>query len=401
MFPRQFKTKPFSQVIVNSPAQITGELRSGVVYVIDGVIDIGSNPINVPEGGLFIRGLGFGISKITSSEANAILFDYDGAYSGDLFVYGVELEATGAGSKVFDLDNDGNFGAVECVDTNFLNCKSLGTLANYRQGLWNNLALLFCVDGLELAGTWSGGFRATTSVIVGSTFTGTVFKAGAGLSMSGRFITDMNALSLQASGAFCDFAPSNMVNNSTFLVKGMSVNSAANAFPNMPSSSVKAKFSDCVGVRNTYVGGFWKVTAETETTISAANTPVKLAGTTTYEDLNWFSNTTNNALTYDGSDDVGVVIHADLSFIGGANDQINFILRQWDDSASSWIDLAESGPQTMNQGGGGDRAENVAVHAFGDFATSDQLEVWIENLTDNSNVTMKLGGIVSIQERPS
>lgn len=400
MYPRQTKRKPFSEVIVNSAAQLTGTLKSGVIYVIDGVIDIGSDSINVPSGGLFIQGLGFGVSKITTNEASATIFSYTDSHSGDLFVYGVELEATGAGSKVFDLDNAENFGAVECVDTNFLNCKSLGTLANYRQGLWSNLALLFCVDGLELDGNWAGGFRATTSVIVGGTFTGTVFKAGANLAMSGRFITDMNALSLHDSGAFCDFAPSDIVNKASFLVRGMSVNSDANSFPNMPTSSVKARFSGCTGIRNTYVGGFWKATAEAETTISAVDTPVKIAGTTTYEDLNWFSNTTDNAFVYDGDDEVGAVVHAELSFTGGANDQINVVLRHWVDSSSSWVDLAESGPQTMNQGGG-NRAENVAVHAFCDYNNNDRLEVWVENLTDSDNITMKTGGIVSIQERPS
>lgn len=385
-------------VYVSEASQITGSLESGTIYVIDGVIDIGASSINVPSGGLFIQGLGFGVSKITTSETNSIVFDYTDSYSGDLFLYGVEIEATGAGSKVFDLDNAENFGAVECVDTNFLNCKSLGTLANYRQGLWSNLALLFCVDGLELDGNWAGGFRATTSVIVGSTFTGTVFKAGSTLAMSGRFITDMNALSLHSTGAFCDFYPSDMVNDATFLIQGLSVNSAANSFPNMPASDVKAKFSDCVGVRNTYVGGQWSVTTEAATTISAANTLYKMAGTTTYADLNWFSNTTDNSFIYDGANGVGVAIHGTISFTGANGDQINVVLRHWVDATSSWVNLSETGPFTMNSGG---RAENVALHAFCDYASDDKLEVWVENQSAARNVTAKLGGILSINERPS
>ena len=208
----------------------------------------------------------------------------------------------------------------------------------------------------------------------------------------------MNALQLGDSGAISDFAPSNITNDAEFRMIGVRCNPDATPFPNMPASSVKARFSRCVGFRNTYVGAQWKVTTEAVTTISAANTPVKAAGTTTYEDENWFSNTTDNAFVYDGSEEIGVTIFCNLSFSGGSGDQINVILRHWFDSTSSYIDLAESGPFTMNSAG---RAENIGVHAFCDCNQNDRLEVWVENQTDSSNVTMKLGGIVSINERSS
>jgi hypothetical protein len=385
-----------NSVYVTEASQLTGTLSSDKIYVIDGEIDIGSDSINVPEDGLSIQGLGFGVSKIKTTATNATMFSYTGSYSGDLFIYGCDLEASGTGSKVFDLDNNGNFSAVECVDTNFSNCVSLGDLTDYRQGLWSNVALLFCTDGLTMNGTWAGGFRATTCIIIGSGFTGTVFKEGTSLVINGRIISDMNAASLNASGTFCDFQPSNITNDASFLMSGVTVNSAANAFPNMPASDTKARFSRCVGTDNTYVGGQWAISTEAATSCTA-NTPIKLAGTTTYGDMQWFSQTTDNAFVYDGADDIEVVVHVSLSYDGTNNDVIKTIIRKYDSSGASYSDVSITGGQTIRSG---NRLDAVNLHGFTTLSTNDRIEIWVEN--DNSNnLTASLDGLVSVSERQS
>ena len=390
-----------SRALVNKASDLEGELLSNVVYVIDGQIDMGTTQIKVPSGGLFIQGLDFGVSGLTSSEDNYTMFiNPDVGHSGDLDMRNMFVTTSGVGAGVWDLDNEENGGAVECTDFNFVNCTSLGTLCNYRQGLWDDFATIACVDGVTLDGTWAGGFAVITSIIVsaGTPFTGTLFKAGGSLVINGSFRSDMNALQLDDSGSVCDFAPANITNNAEFRMVGVRVNKNSNAFPNMPSTSVKARFSSCVGVRNTYVGAQWEVSTSTATTISVVDTPVKLAGTTTYSDETWFTHTTDNAMVYDGTDEIGVSIFCNLSLAGGNNDQVTVTLRHWVDSTSSFTDLATSGPTTMNNAG---RADLISTHAFCDFNTDDRLEVWVENNTDTSSITMNLGGIVSINERPS
>ena len=383
-------------VYVSHPSQITGVIDSTKIYIIDGIIDVGSSTIDVPEGGMFILGLGFGVSKIKTTAAGTTLFTGSGAYSGDLFTYDVDIEVSGAGSSVFNLDNAGNFSAVECVNTNFTNCQSLGNLSNYRQGLWSNVALLFCVDGLTMTGTWAGGFRATTAIIIGPTFSGTIFKAGAGLVISGRFISDLNALSIQSGAAFCDFAPANITNDAAFLITNVGVNNASTAFPNMPVGSTKARFSRCSGAPNTYVGAQWAITTAAATTTVAA-TPVKLAGVTTYTDEQWFGNTTDNAFVYGGTEGISVSVQASLALSGTNGHKINTIIRKYDAALASYSDLATSGPQTMDAG---NKVESVAIHGFGTLALNDRIEIWIEN-DSAGTVTAELDGIVSVSERPS
>ncbi|MDC0657050.1 hypothetical protein N6L27_03470 [Leisingera sp. SS27] len=392
---------PAAVTVVRTAADLAGDLDSSTLYLIDGVIDMGSQSITVPAGGLTLRGQDFGVSGLISTAAGYTMFvTPGGGHSGTLLMRDMYVTTSGAGSQVFNLDNQGNGGAVECTDFNFVSCTSIGTLTAYRQGLWSNFATIACTDGLTMDGTWSGGFAILTAIIVaaGAPFTGTLLKAGGSLIVNGSIRSDLNALQLDASGEISDFAPANIANDAEFRMTGVRCNPAATPFPNMPATSVKARYSNCVGFRNTYVGSQWSITAEAATTIGAANTPVKMAGTTTYADQNWFDNTTDNAMRYIGSDQIGVEIHGELSFTGTNGNQINVILRHWVESSSSYVDLAETGPFTMNAAG---RAENIGLHAFSDFDQNDRLEVWVENQTTANNVTAKLGGIVSINERPS
>lgn len=387
--------------IVTEAADLAGDLSSTELYLVDGVVDMGSQSITVPEGGLTLRGQDFGVSGLVTSEPGHTLFVTPaGGYSGTLLMRDMYVQVDGAGSQVFDLDNQENGGAVECTDFNFVRCESFGTLTAYRQGLWSNFATIACADGLTIDGTWSGGFAILTSIIVaaGVPFTGTLLKKGPALLVNGSVRSDMNALQLDAAGAICDFAPANIVRNAEFRMSGVRCNPAATPFPNMPASSVKARYSNCVGFRNTYVGAQWSISAEAATTIAAVDAPVKVAGTTAYSDQNWFSSATDNAMTYDGSDQIGVVVHGELSFTGTNGNQINVIIRQWDDSAAGYVDLGQTGAFTMNAAG---RAENIGLHAFCDMNQNDRIEIWVENKTAANDVTAKIGGIVSVSERPS
>lgn len=390
-----------SIVVVKEASQLTGTLDSTKAYLIDGSIDMGSSQITVPTGGLTIIGVDFNISALTSSENSYTMFiSPGGSYSGDLVLRNIQLTVSGTTSQLFDLDNNENGNALECTDVNFFNCTSIGELTDYRQGLWSRTGIIQCDDGLTMSGNWSGGFAILDSIIVsaGVTFNGTLLKEGTSLAISGSIRSNLNALQLGASGAISDFQPSNMVNGGLFQMTGVRCNSAATPFPNFPASSVKARFSKCVGFRNTYIGSQWTISTEAATVIATASTPVKVAGTTTYADENWFSNTTNNAMVYDGADEIGIVVHGEISFTGTNGDQISVIVRQWDNSAAGYIDLSQTGAFTLNAGG---RAENIGILAFGDFNEDDRLEIWVENQTAGRNVTAKLDGLVSISERPS
>lgn len=381
--------RPLNATWVTSAAQLSGDLDSSQLYIIDGAIDLGGASITVPETGLQIVGLGFDVSSVTTTGP---LFDTpSGGYSGNLQVGDLTITSP----FVFDLDNAGNNGATECNGVNFLGCASLGELTEYRQGLWAGVGIINCTDGVTLSGTWSGGFATLDSIVIGG-FTGTVFKAGAVLDIQGSFRSNINALDIAPGGAFCDFSPATIDPDGGFSMTDVRLSSGVVGFPNMPRGSTKARYRNCQGQDNTYPGAQWVITSSAATVIGAANTPVKLAGGVTYADLQWFTGPIDNRFLYGSTQRIEAEIKCVLTLSGTNGDQANVIIRQWDDSASGWIDLSSSGAATINAGG---RAEGVACFAYASLDVGDYVEVWIENLSGARNLTAENGGLVGIEER--
>jgi hypothetical protein len=390
-----------NEIIVKEAADLAGSLDSEKIYIIDGIVDMGVQPIEVPQGGLAIQGLGFGVSKLISTNDNYTMFVDDGVYAGDLFLNKIEIEVSGTNSDVFDLDNDDNFDAVEFLSVNFLNCTCLGAFDSYRQGLWQNVGFIGCVDGLLLHGSWAG-FAALTSIIVGddtSDFTGTLFKEGTAFDITGSFRTDMNALGINATGAFCDFQPSNVIEDAGMLITGLRTD-ADDAFPNMPASSEKVKFTDCRGIPNTYVGITSAVA--TQGTTSGLSTGVYVnnpAVLMTEDQEHWFDTGTGNSVEYISDIESDVECLAILSFSGGANDDMTLKFRQWIALTSSYVDVGPIYGARLDGGGGANKIENITMAAYATVNNGDRIEVWLANQTGTTNITILASGGIRITER--
>lgn len=388
-------SRTYSNTVIVKSAKDLVDIDSSKNYMIDGEIDMGDQSIEVPETGISISGLNGArdTSILSSSEDNFTMFTSpSGGYSGNVVMESMTVQVTGTNSKAFDLDNDGNNNALDIVGVNFTSCTSLGDLTDYRQLLMDNIGFIFIGNGLTFNGTWTG-IRVTTAIVVVFPAS-TLFSAGVGFTV-GNVLSDINFLSVNSASVLFDFSPSNIVDNGGFRLDEVRT-IALDPLPNILGSSVKARFNNCVGFRNTYVGGQWSLTTETETTIVASNTPVKLSGTTTYVDLDHFTGDNNNEFSYIGTQEIEVEIKGTVSVSGGNNDQINLIIRRWDDSASAYVDVSESGVVTMNAAG---RGEGISLLGYTTMNTNDRIELWAENQTDTSNMTLKLGGLFGVSER--
>lgn len=386
-----------SEVPVTEASDLAGTLDSTKVYRIDGQIDMGTTSINVPEGGLTLVGFGFRVSSVYTSEPNQDLFVVDGggSFSGDLTLRDLTVRAEGTGSQVFNLDNAGNNSACEFSNVNlgdFVSATtSLGTLDSYRQVFIQGSGIINVNDGLTLDGTMSGGLTVTDTITLALGSGLTIFSAGASLLIQDGVRSNINNLNTPANATLFDFAPANFDTGAVMLLEGVRT-SATNPLPNIDRSDIQARFQDCLGIPNTYRGGRQEWTAEVLTPLTV-NTPVKALGTTTSSDLQHFDAPVNNRIRYLGADTIDIEVVGVIQVDGGNNDNVAVSVRRWDDSAGSFV--VERTLATIH--GNNDIFYNV--QSVFSMDTNDYVEIWIENRTDGTDATVKLGSFFRIADR--
>lgn len=394
----------FDNTVVVKQASDLLDIDSTKNYMIDGTVDMGDTPIVVPEGGISLSGLNGGrdTSILTSGVDNYTMFTSpDGGYSGNVVLESCTIDLTGTSSKVFDLDNQENSSALDIIEVNFgispsTTTLSMGNLKDYRQLLMDGIGFIFIDDGLTFDGAWTG-IAVTTSIAVGFP-AATLFKEGASFEVD-NIRSDINFLSVQSGSILFDFDEDNITSKGGFSLTNVR-SGASDAVPNIAGSSSYARFRNCSGIRNTYVGGQWSISSEAATALSgvAVSTPLKIAGTTAYSDLQWFTQSTSNAFVYDGDQTIEIEVKGNLSFSGSNGDVINVYVRKWDASASAYVDLSETAGSTLNSAG---RAEGVAFNAIGSLDNGDRVELWVENDSQARDVTALQNGYVILNERPS
>ena len=90
-----------SVILVKEASDLAAPLDSTKAYVLDGIIDMGTQSITVPVGGLTIIGRSFNVSGLVSSEDNYTMFVSESIAigSGDLLGTDFYVSVTGATSK--------------------------------------------------------------------------------------------------------------------------------------------------------------------------------------------------------------------------------------------------------------------------------------------------------------
>lgn len=404
-----------SRIIVttaNFASTLGGTIDSTKEYYLDGIVDPQGVSIEIPAGGLTIRGASFDISGIVDTTNSYTMFTSPAGGSGNLLMTDVYVQASGTGSQIFDIFSDDGFKAVEMNRVNFIACTSLGTIDNYRQGLESGTGRFAGTPSLTLAGTWVGGYRITTSIVrsLSSGMTDPLFKAGTGFSMNSRFLTDINC-DLPTSAAFCDFLDTQFPNPSTVQVRGAiftrnGVTDAEdpNIFPNIKEAALCSDWQNNNGLKNTFEGGVVTVGGQTATAISTAGTWETLhVGTAPVESelVHYDTVVVGNglALRHLGNSPREYRFVADLIIEGSANRELEVAISKYDDSAGTTTLLTDTVQvRTITNSVGG---RDVALfNKYGRISLdqNDYAFLSIRNLTDTTNVTVEDGSRFTIEE---
>ena len=383
-----------NRITVEQASDLAGILDSTKEYFIDGIIDMGSQSIEVPAGGLNLSGYNFNASKLISSAGAYTMFTSPVGGSGDILGKDYAIEVTGTGSQVYNIVSATGFDAFEFARINYNDCESLGTITNYRQGLEVGTGRFGGKPELTLAGAWLGGYFIDTSIIRSMTDGAySLFKAGAGFVMSSRFRSNMN-LDLPASASFFDFATGNFVNPSTLQIEGAIVtrngvfdSNDSNIAPNISESDLVSNWMGNNGMPNTFVGGSVGVTTETATLNSSVSAGVFLdidASLWTSADLQHFDNPAGGQLRHLGNTPREYKIVASFAIDSSANDVLTLRVTRWDDSAASFVTVLDQSRQVNNLVGGRDVAF-FTVNINTELDQNDYIKLQVAN--DSTNDT--------------
>lgn len=392
-------------VVVKTASQLAGELQSDVVYFIDGMIDMGSTQIVVPSGGLNLQGASFFVSGLYSTENSYTMFTNSGT-SGNFSAENLELSVSGTSSQLFDLDNNESNGAAELINCNVgsfsRTTTSFGEISSYRQIRFDGCGFFNYSDGLTLSGTMAGGLAVTDSVVISAQSGSALFKEGTSLIINGSSTSNINASSgaNAANTIIWDFQESNIGSDGGFVLESARFGNLTDPLPNLSETSTKVKFTDCLGIRNTFIGAVWHVSTEAETVLTA-DTITKLAGTTTYNQLVYFSGSADNAVQYESTDTRDFVIDGTVVLNGGigfAGNSLTLTVRQWDNSASSYTEL-ETYTKTVPNSIGVAEQLDMAFFAFATLDEDDRIELWITNNGAATNATMTQASFLRVTPR--
>ena len=391
-----------NRVIVKQASDF-GTIDSTKQYFIDGVVDMSSTKIVVPSGGIHINGYGLDTSKLISTDNSFVLFT-DSSDSGNVLINNCTIEISGSSSSVFALTSNTGFEAAEFNIVNFDNCTSLGYLDGFRQGLETGTGRFGGTPSLEFRGTWLGGYRVVTSIArMLRNKTHSLFRCAVGQTFGSRFGGNPN-IDLPSNVTFLEATSSNFPNDNTVQLQDALFIGDGTVLNGLTESDTAVRVSNTSGIQNTYVGGFWSCTTEAVTVVSPIDpqgTFYKVAGTTTYGGLTWFDQGADNAIRSNTSEFINVKTTFVGSFTGNNNSAFALRFRVWDDSASAYVDYAET-TFTTNGGILANRSESVVlISPQITLSENDRIEVWVANTTDFNDITMLLNSRLIIEEAKS
>jgi hypothetical protein len=379
---------------------------STVEYFIDGEIDMGTLSIEVPVGGLHLKGYDFDISGLYSSEDNYTMFTSPIGGSGNVLGTDYYISTSGASSKVYDLVSATGAEAFEFTRVNYNDCTSLGTIDNYRQGLEFGTGRFGGSPSLTLKGAWVGGYRITTSIVrsLSAGMTEPLFKAGAAFVMQSRFLTDINC-DLPASAALLDFADTSFPNSATLLINGATITrngvsdpTDANITPNILASNLSCLWGDNNGMGNTFPSGELDITVEAPTPIAVIGTWYQALGTWTSSSLQHFDSPVAGRMRFLGSNPRDYRVEGSLVVDGTANNDIAMRIRKFDFSTSTTSTIGTQ-PREINNLTG---ARDVAFFNF-IFTTTldvnDYIFMELQNNTSTAALTVEIDSFILVSAR--
>ncbi len=354
------------------PAPVAGviTLVAGTLYEINGTIMLTSK-INLNN--CTLMGRDRANDRLIYTPATGELFT--GSNGGNIL--NLTLVAATPGAKLFNLDAGGDPSKSFLLQLVYvLNCDNVGLVKGF------------------------GGFVVLQSVAFSNNTNGITFQdLGHLVEMNTFWIQDNHNTYQTLTGTFGDVLISGGENDvlSVFSAKALDITGITSinggelkaAFFTGNGTYVVGNFSsewevessDLRTEKDDVAAGNFYISTPAVTSFSAINTPTKVLGTTTSSDLFRVALPANNRLTYTGTKTKRFLVICSLSLTASANNKIFSLY-----IAKNGVILPES-KQSRKLATGTDQGA-MALSCVAELTTNDYLEVWVENNTDNTSMTV-------------
>lgn len=275
--------------------------------------------------------------------------------------------------------------ALDWFGVNFTDCTVIGTVKSYSNFIATDCAVLnsanWTFDGtigtIGFTQTIFDGRSGQTTIIFPSTLTVTRrirFNSCPFVVLAGETGINLStSATIPVEGYRCHFG--DFSGGGTYLA-GVS------------STDNKALFSETRGVLNSAaIANYYMINNTTLTDIVTQNVAVKIAGTTTSGALAQKFTFTDNRATYVGAITRDFKVSAVLTVVAAtSNKQIGLYIRK----TNTLVTESEQYVTTNANS----RAEAITIQSFVNLSTNDYIEIWVENDTDNTDVTISFLNVI-------
>jgi len=400
----EYNVKNIAELIALHTPNINNEIQlDNAVYKIDSTnFNATGYKLIGHVNGTTIAGYSQNINTLFSTEDNITLI----STSGNLFVKHINITISGTNSRAIDMNGATGSEALDMFYTTFINCTELGHLNNIRQVFWSAGFSVGCQKGFLCQGVWSNGIKLVDSRIVN--MSNYIFKGDTGFTCR-NIRSNVNATIPTGSYAF-NFDYNNIIDDSGYQIingyfdgGGVMIAPFTTGDTTATQNSRKSYFKDnkggggTIAFRNTYIGAEWICSSEVVTPLTQ-NIETKILGGVTYTNEVHFYHSTNNSFVYSPTIPKYIDISGNIYLVGGQNDIVEIIIKQWDDSASAYIELQRIRRIIVSSPSGEDTAEySILTTAL--MSQNDRIEAHVVNLTDNSSIKMILTSKLQLREK--
>lgn len=278
-----------------------------------------------------------------------------------------------------DLDASGNADqALDWFGVNFTDCQSIGTIASYNNFIATDCGILNS-SGLTFDGTI--GTVGFASCIFDASSAGTVITIPATANITRRFRIIYSAFVVLSGETGLNVSTSATIPVEGYILDTVNFGGGGTYTTGVPYTDNKALFVNNRGIDNSAEISYFTMNGNaTATTIASQDVAVKVAGMTVSQAITQKFTNTDNRATYTGAITRSFKASATLTCTSGNNHQIGVYL------AKNGTVATETESYITTNGSG--RAEGAKVQGVFSLATNDYIEVWIENATSATNITV-------------